>query len=197
MLLDLQIERCFLITSLLVATSCQPTNSYRPKLIAELPYLAARTVNPALDTVAFQVAGLSEQPSSFADKWLWSKDQQYAILLRQDADTAVVFPVIIEKSDAQLLAVAIEHMTTQRPLLPALMQTVIQRTGYRLTSVIIDRLDKGTFYSTMYLRGPQGQKLALDSRPVDAIGQALLARCPLYVLRSVAREAQDLYLYGQ
>lgn len=188
--LHLRIVTCFLGISILMAGSCQPAEESRAKSIAELPYLAARTLNPAHDTVAFQVAGLSEPEGSFIDKWKWRNNRQFAVLLRQVSDTAVVLPIVVEEFDAQQLSVAIEQMTTQRPLLPALMHTLIKRTGYRLDRVVIDRLENGVFYSTMYLHGPQNQTIVLDSRPVDAITQALLAKCPLYVLRSVAREGQ-------
>jgi uncharacterized protein len=93
-------------------------------------------------------------------------------------------PIIIGKQEAMGLAVVIEDMTSGMPMTIDLFKTATDAFGYKLDSIIIDKLEEGIFHSTMrYSNGDK--KVELHARVSDAVTMALKCKSPIYVVKEL------------
>ena len=183
-----------LLAAALLPACSDPSPRVAPRQIERrwtIPGVAP-SVRPEHDTVRFVVGGLAEYETSRLRR-LFQEPEQYWLILSQAADSTVQVNMLIGRFEAQEIAVGIERLSPQRPLPGHLLHRTIAALGYRLTYAVIDRLEGGVFKATLYLRGPRGQLVRLDSRPADAVVQVMHQRCPLYVLRDVAIASESSY----
>lgn len=86
--------------------------------------------------------------------------------------------ITIGADEARTITLELSGIKTARPLTAELLRKVIARTGNAVDRVEITRVSDGVYFARIILnRG----RLALDSRPSDAIALALGARAPIYV----------------
>lgn len=97
-------------------------------------------------------------------------------------------PIWIGNPEATAILLAIQGIEAPRPMTHDLLKDAIEATGYTLARIEITRLDGGTFYATLVLRG-EGQEIELDARPSDSVALALRFSCPMYVSMRVFEEA--------
>ena len=64
------------------------------------------------------------------------------------------------------------------------MLNVIESMGGRISRVIVDRLERNTYFSSIYV-SVNGKDIAIDSRPSDAIAIALEAKIPIFVSKII------------
>lgn len=112
-------------------------------------------------------------------------------VLLADEDEKRLLPIWIGPFEANAISSELRGATFPRPLTHDLLRSVIETLGYAVTRVTVTRLDAGTFYAELTLAG-QGQTLAVDARPSDALALALRARCEIYVAADVLAENQIL-----
>jgi hypothetical protein len=72
-----------------------------------------------------------------------------------------------------------------------LLAEVIHRVGANLDRVLIDDYWNGTYYAKLYLR-LNGEEIAVDCRPSDAIALALRTEAPIFASMQVMAAAQQL-----
>ena len=61
----------------------------------------------------------------------------------------------------------------------------IEKTGFKLSKVEINDVEKETYYATIFLKNNNEEMLEIDSRPSDAIAIAIRAEAPIYVSAKV------------
>lgn len=96
-------------------------------------------------------------------------------------------PIIVGTSEAQSIAIALEHITPPRPLTHDLFVTFAQAFGVQLREVFIYKFEDGVFYSELLFDDGISQ-VRLDSRTSDAIAIALRVKCDIYTTEYIVSE---------
>jgi bifunctional DNase/RNase len=115
------------------------------------------------------------------------------IIILRDKDGQRVLPIWVGMFEANAIALQIENVTTPRPMTHDLLKNVIQDLHGRIEKIVVSDLKENTFYALIYLR-VNGDTIAVDARPSDAIALALRARVPIFVEEKVIDNAKTVDL---
>ncbi|MGH7783425.1 MAG: bifunctional nuclease family protein [Candidatus Binatia bacterium] len=107
------------------------------------------------------------------------------IVVLKGVESDTVLPIWVGAFEANAIALEIEKIEPQRPMTHDLLKNVIMQCGLNATRVVVTDLLDNTFYAQIELTDPNGEPMALDSRPSDAIALALRLDCPIFVERRV------------
>ena len=111
------------------------------------------------------------------------------IVILRDKDGQRVLPIWVGIFEANAIALQIENVTTARPMTHDLLRNVIQDLKASVQKVVVCDLQENTFYALIYL-SLNGDTVAIDARPSDAIALALRTRAPIFVEESVIDNAK-------
>lgn len=110
------------------------------------------------------------------------------IVILKDVGGESMLPIWVGAFEANAIAVEIEKLATQRPMTHDLLKNVIWELGASVRRIIITDLIDNTFFAVIEMV-KDGEVLAVDSRPSDAIALALRLDCPIYVNDQVLRNS--------
>lgn len=113
------------------------------------------------------------------------------IIILRDKDGQKVLPIWVGVFEANAIALQIENVATPRPMTHDLLKNVIQDLQAHVTKVVVSDLKENTFYAVIYLQR-NGETLAIDARPSDAIALALRTHVPIFVEELVIDSAKTL-----
>src|ERR671933_1891310 len=111
------------------------------------------------------------------------------IVILRDKDGERVLPIWVGIFEANAIALQIENVSTPRPMTHDLLRNVIHDLKASVQKVVVCDLQENTFYALIHLR-MNGEALAIDARPSDAIALALRTRAPIFVEDSVIDNAK-------
>lgn len=120
-----------------------------------------------------------------------STSNQPVILLRpveEPAGESRLLPIWIGHAEATAILLALQGVDTPRPMTHDLLKNVLDSTDFSVDRVEITRLEEGTFFAALVLRGEE-RSIAVDARPSDSIAMAVRTGAPIYVAESVLDEA--------
>src|SRR6266576_4202406 len=112
------------------------------------------------------------------------------VILRDQAGQKVL-PIWVGIFEANAIALQIENISTPRPMTHDLLRNIIQDLKASVQKIVVCDLQENTFYALIYL-SLNGDTLAIDARPSDAIALALRTRAPIYVEESVIDHAKTV-----
>jgi bifunctional DNase/RNase len=113
------------------------------------------------------------------------------IIILRDKDGQRVLPIWVGVFEANAIALQIENVTTPRPMTRDLLKNVIQDLKARIQKIVVSDLKENTFYALIYL-DTDGETVAIDARPSDAIALALRAHAPIFVEDTVIANAKTV-----
>jgi uncharacterized protein len=113
------------------------------------------------------------------------------IIILRDREGQKVLPIWVGVFEANAIALQIENVTTPRPMTHDLLRNVIQDLKADILKIVVSDLKENTFYALIHLQ-VNGEPLAVDARPSDAIALALRARAPIYVEDRVIDNAKTI-----
>ena len=113
------------------------------------------------------------------------------IILLRDAAGQKVLPIWVGIFEANAIALQIENVTPPRPMTHDLLRNVITDLKASVQKIVVCDLKDNTFYALIYLT-VNGEAMAIDARPSDAIALALRARAPIFVEDSVIDNAKTV-----
>jgi bifunctional DNase/RNase len=102
------------------------------------------------------------------------------IVILRDKDGQRVLPIWVGLVEANAIALQIENISTPRPMTHDLLRNVIHDLKATVQKVVVCDLQENTFYALIHL-ALDGETLAIDARPSDAIALALRTRAPIFV----------------
>ena len=111
------------------------------------------------------------------------------IVVLKDVASDVVMPIWVGIFEANAIALEIEKTAALRPMTHDLARNIIRNLNAQLDRVVITELKDDTFYAMLWLK-QDGDTVAIDARPSDAIALALRADCPIYVDEKVMEKAR-------
>ncbi len=130
--------------------------------------------------VEMKIRGLMVDPST-----------NMPIILLKDAQSEAVLPIWVGLYEAQAIALEVEKSQTPRPLTHDLLKNLIHGLNAKVQRIVVTELKDDTFYAVIWME-QNGEIVALDSRPSDALALALRTDCPIYVDEDVLRAAKVL-----
>ncbi len=113
------------------------------------------------------------------------------ILKNKEGDR--VLPIWVGVFEANAIALQIENITTPRPMTHDLLRNILSEIEADVQRIVVCELKENTFYAMIYL-DREGQTMAVDARPSDAIALALRTKAPIFVEDAVVESAKGLDL---
>ena len=113
------------------------------------------------------------------------------IIILRDQEGQRVLPIWVGVFEANAIALQIENIATPRPMTHDLLRNVIADLKAQVRKIVVSDLKENTFYALIYLT-VNGDTVAVDARPSDAIALALRVRAPIFVEDAVIDNAKKL-----
>ena len=113
------------------------------------------------------------------------------IVILRDKEGQKVLPIWVGIFEANAIALQIENIATPRPMTHDLLRNVIHDLKAEVKKIVVCDLQENTFYALIYL-GLNGDTVAIDARPSDAIALALRTRAPIFVEDTVIDSAKTV-----
>lgn len=105
------------------------------------------------------------------------------VILRTQGGESLL-PIFVGLSEANAIAQQLEGNIPPRPMTHDLLGNMIDALQGRVENVVITDLRENTFFAIIHL-DRNGKKLAIDSRPSDAMALALRVKVPILVEETV------------
>jgi uncharacterized protein len=113
------------------------------------------------------------------------------IVILRDKEGQKVLPIWVGIFEANAIALQIENIATPRPMTHDLLRNIIQDLKASVQKIVVCDLQENTFYALIYL-ALNGDTVAIDARPSDAIALALRTRAPIFVEDAVLDNAKTI-----
>ena len=113
------------------------------------------------------------------------------IIILRDKDGQRVLPIWVGVIEANAIALQMENVSTPRPMTHDLLKNVICDLKADIQKIVVSDLRDNTFYALIYLV-VNGEPVAIDARPSDAIALALRAQAPIFVEDRVIDHAKTV-----
>lgn len=113
---------------------------------------------------------------------------QFVVVLKEKKDGKKLLPIWIGPFEANAIAIALEKVTTPRPLTHDLIKNILENLNIKVQKILIHSLKEGTFYATIFLEDGD-RVIEIDSRPSDAMALALRTQSPIFIESQVFDEA--------
>lgn len=130
--------------------------------------------------VEMKIRGLMVDPST-----------NMPVVILKDPKSEAVLPIWVGLYEANAIALEVEKSTTPRPLTHDLLRNAIVGLNAQVQRVVVSELRGDTFYAVIWME-QNGEIVALDARPSDALALALRSDCPIYVAEEVLQAAKVL-----
>ena len=114
------------------------------------------------------------------------------VIILKPADDEIMpgklLPIWIGHPEATAILLALQGMEPPRPMTHDLLKNVIETLEMQIERVEITRVEEGTFFAAIILRGEE-RTIALDARPSDSIALAVRTYSPIFIDETVLEEA--------
>lgn len=107
------------------------------------------------------------------------------IVVLHDKENRRALPIWIGSAEASSIIRKIENLSVTRPMTHDLIISIIDKTGYKVSKVVINDVEKETYFATIFLEDNDGNEIEIDSRPSDAIAVAIRIDAPILVTANV------------
>jgi bifunctional DNase/RNase len=114
----------------------------------------------------------------------------YIVVLR-DLEGQRVLPIWVGPFEANAIGTQMENVSFPRPMTHDLLRNVITDLHAEVERIVVCDLRDNTFFAVIQLQ-LQGERIAIDARPSDAIALALRARAPIFVEEHVIDHAKQV-----
>ena len=106
----------------------------------------------------------------------------------QRSPSGRTLPIYIGAPEATAIALALDGVTTPRPMTHDLLRDVLEDLGADVERVVVTDLHDKTFYAELHLVR-EGVSHVVSSRPSDAIALAVRTGTPIFAEEAVIDEA--------
>lgn len=120
------------------------------------------------------------------------RHEQIIELRESDPDagsSARSFPIVIGIVEADAIRRRLEHIELPRPMTHDLLGSIIEGLGATLDAISIVDLVNGAFIARLNVSKENGERVAIDARPSDAIALGAALDVPIFVADHVIEQA--------
>jgi uncharacterized protein len=111
------------------------------------------------------------------------------VLLREQGGERRVLPIYIGPEEARAIALALEGVSTPRPMTHDLLRDILGGLDVKVLSITVTELKESTFFAELELQTSGGRTVRISSRPSDAVAIAVRVDAPIYAAEHVLAEA--------
>ena len=111
------------------------------------------------------------------------------IVILKDIEGKSVLPIWVGVYEANAIALEIEKISTPRPMTHDLIRNLLFGLTTGVRKVVVSELKDDTFFAVIWI-DRDGQLIAIDCRPSDALAVALRLDCPIYVEDGVLKSSK-------
>ncbi|HLJ77530.1 MAG TPA: bifunctional nuclease family protein [Acidobacteriaceae bacterium] len=111
------------------------------------------------------------------------------VVILKDPNSDTVLPIWVGLYEAQAIQLEVMKATTPRPYTHDLLKNVVMGLNAEVRRVVVSELRGDTFYAVIWME-QNGEVIAIDARPSDALALALRSDCPIYVAEEVLQAAK-------
>lgn len=115
------------------------------------------------------------------------------IVILQDVQGSTLLPIWVGIFEANAIALQIERVDTPRPMTHDLLRNMLLHLDAQVAKVVVTELRENTFYAIIHVL-LEGDEMAIDCRPSDAIALALRTDAPIYVTEQVITNSRSVTL---
>ncbi len=115
------------------------------------------------------------------------------IVILQDVEKNTLLPIWVGIFEANAIALQIERIDTPRPMTHDLLKNVLFHLNAQVLKIVVSELRENTFFAVIHI-DMDGDTMAIDSRPSDAIALALRTDAPIYVTEEVINNSRNITL---
>ncbi len=113
---------------------------------------------------------------------------QHRIVVLKEENGSRFLPIWIGPFEADAITLQLQGIDAPRPLTHDLLKTVIETLGGEVLHILINGLEKNTYYAQIVL-DVNGDTIEIDSRPSDAIALSVRVSAPIFVAEEVMDQA--------
>lgn len=113
------------------------------------------------------------------------------IIILSDLEGQRILPIWVGFFEANAIALQMENVATPRPMTHDLLKNIITGMNATVKKILVNNLWDNTFYALIFLE-TDGETVAIDSRPSDAIALALRMKSPIFVEEEVINKAKSI-----
>jgi|TARA_Y100000814_G_scaffold291475_2_gene267975 bifunctional DNase/RNase len=120
------------------------------------------------------------------------KSGAYALFLEEDNGLKKL-SIVIGACEAQAIAIGLDkNIISPRPLTHDLFSSIADKSDLLLDKVIIHKLEKGIFFSSItFFNKTSNKSFLVDARTSDAIAIAIRFNAPIYTYKTILEKAND------
>ncbi|RLA86193.1 MAG: bifunctional nuclease family protein [Deltaproteobacteria bacterium] len=122
---------------------------------------------------------------------IFDPNTHHTIVVLLDPEGERILPIWIGAVEGNAIALGIEKAKVPRPMTHDLLCNILSTLKVEISRIVITELKEEIFYALIYLR-INGEDIALDSRPSDAIALAVRTGAPIYCTEEVLKAGEDL-----
>jgi bifunctional DNase/RNase len=112
------------------------------------------------------------------------------IVVLKDVASDTILRIWVGIFEANAIALELEKTTTPRPMTHDLLRNLARGLNASVRKIVVSELRDDTFFAVIWMEH-EGETVALDARPSDAIALALRWDCPIYCTRAVLENAKQ------
>ncbi len=113
--------------------------------------------------------------------------QQRLVVLAEQGGSRYL-PIYIGAFEADAITIRLQGAPLWRPMTHDLLLRTVSQLGGEVLRVVVTDLRNDTFFANIYVRR-NGEEIAIDSRPSDALALAVRAGVPVFVADAVMDQA--------
>ena len=118
------------------------------------------------------------------------------IVVLKDVASDMVLPIWVGIFEANAISEELEKIARPRPVTHDLLRNIVRGLNAVVRKVVVSELRDDTFFAVIWME-QEGETVAMDARPSDALALALRWDCPIYASRSVLDNARQIREYPQ
>ena len=122
------------------------------------------------------------------------KSGAYALFLENE-NSERKLSIVIGACEAQSIAISLDKtIVSPRPLTHDLFLSIAEKNNLTLDKVIIHKLEKGIFFSSMlFMNESSNESFMIDSRTSDAIAISIRFNSPIYTSEKILNKADKYF----
>jgi bifunctional DNase/RNase len=113
------------------------------------------------------------------------------IVILKDVAGEAVLPIWVGIFEANAIQEELEKISRPRPMTHDLLRNLVRGLNAEVRRVVVSELREDTFFAVVWME-QDGEAVAIDSRPSDAIALALRWDCPIFASRAVLDNAKQV-----
>jgi bifunctional DNase/RNase len=111
---------------------------------------------------------------------MWDPVSRMPIVILRTTEGESLLPIFVGLFEANAIAQQLDGSLSPRPMTHDLLGNLIDALHARVDRVVITDLRDNTFFALIHIER-NGEKLAIDARPSDAMALALRVKVPIFV----------------